>query len=137
MSLADEMSALLAAFYGSLESGDSSALEESFAPDLLIIGTDEAEWWRGKDEAQRVVRAQINEMKSAGVRFTAGEPNIVVKGDVVWAADRPTVQLGDGTTTQMRLTAVAVREGNGLMLYQLHASVGAPNEEVIKQELTL
>jgi ketosteroid isomerase-like protein len=131
------MSALLASFYSSLESGDSSALEASFAPDILVVGTDEAEWWRGKDEAQRVVRAQMDEMKSAGVRFTGGHADIVERGDVVWAADRPTVELADGTTSQMRLTAVAVREGDALVLHQMHASMGAPNEEVVGRELTV
>jgi hypothetical protein len=137
MTLAADMSALLDAFYTSLESGDASPFLESFAPDILIVGTDEAEWVKGSAEAQRVVAAQHDEMRSAGVRVTGGEPDIAVRGDVVWAADRPTLHLDDGTETELRLTAVAVREGEGLLLQQLHASVGAPNEEVLKQQLTL
>jgi ketosteroid isomerase-like protein len=137
MTLADEMKALLEAFYTSFESGDGSTFRESFGPDILIIGTDELEWWKGKPEAQRVVRAQLDEMRSTGVRVTGGDPDITVKGDVVWAADRPTLRLGDGTQTELRLTAVAVREGENLLLQQVHASVGTPNEEVVKQELTL
>ena len=137
MTLATDMSALLDAFYTSFESGDASPFLEAFAPDILIVGTDEAEWWKGRAEAQRVFETQHDEMRSAGVRLTGGEPDITVTDDVVWAADRPTLHLEDGTETELRLTAIAVREGEGLSLQHLHASVGAPNEEVVKQQLTV
>jgi hypothetical protein len=47
------------------------------------------------------------------------------------------MHLDDGTETELRLTAVAVRKGEPLVLHQLHASVGVPNEEFLKQQLTL
>jgi ketosteroid isomerase-like protein len=137
MTLTADMNALLDAFYASLDSGDASPFLDTFAPDILIVGTDAAEWFRGRAEAQRVVGAQFDEMRSAGVRVTRGERDVVESDDVVWAADRPTMHLDDGTETELRLTAVAVRKGETLLLHQLHASVGAPNEEVVKQQLTL
>ncbi|MGI8901455.1 MAG: nuclear transport factor 2 family protein [Nocardioides sp.] len=131
------MHALLNTFYGSFESGDGSAFGDSLAPDILFLGTDEAEWWQGADEVRRVWGRQLDELHSAGVGVRGGEPSVVTNGDVVWAVDRPTVHLADGTTVRLRLTLVAVRDGDRLMLRHLHASVGAPNEEVVKQELTL
>ena len=137
MDLADEMKALLDAFYASFETGDGSKFHESFAPDILVIGTDEVEWWKGKPDVQRVLKAQLDEMSSAGVRVTGGDLDVGVYGDVVWAAGRLTVHLSDGTETPMRITAVAVREADILSLRQMHASLGAPNEEVVKQQLTV
>ena len=138
MNLADEMKALLDAFYASFETGDGSEFLESFAQDVLVIGTDEVEWWKGKPDVQRVIEAQLEEMRSGGVRVTGDDDvDVGVHGDVVWAAGRLTVHLADGTETLMRLTAVAVREADTLSLRQMHASLGTPNEEVVQQQLTV
>jgi hypothetical protein len=71
MTLTADMNALLDAFYASLESGDASPFLDTFAPDILIVGTDAAEWFKGRAEAQRVVGAQFDEMRSAGARVPA------------------------------------------------------------------
>jgi len=107
------------------------------APDALVIGTDEAEWWQGKDHVLTVMQAQVGEMHDAGIRFTGGDPYVVDSGDVVWAADRPTLHLEDGTSVPLRLTAVATRDGDVLLIRQMHVSGGIPNEEMVQQGLTL
>jgi hypothetical protein len=45
--------------------------------------------------------------------------------------------LGDGTTVPARFTAVATRVGDSLLLRQVHVSIGAPNDEVLQQQLTV
>jgi hypothetical protein len=137
MNAAAEMAELFNALYGSLSTGDATAWRESMSPDVLVIGTDDAEWWDGKDAALRVIDAQVSELHQAGVRYTGGELQVGAAGDTVWAADRPTVHLADGTTVPVRVTAVATREGDSLVIRQMHVSVGAPNEEVVQQDLTL
>ncbi len=137
MTAASDMTDLLNTFYSSISTGDASVIADSLAPDALVIGTDEAEWWQGKDDVLRVMQAQVGEMHDAGIRFTGGEPHVVDSGDVVWAADRPTLHLEDGTSVPLRLTAVATRDGDALLIRQMHLSGGAPNEEIVQQELTL
>ena len=75
-------------------------------------------------------------MSSEGVRLTAGQPHIVACGDVVWSVDRPVLHLGDGTETQLRVTAIAVSAHESLQLRHFHYSVGSGNAEVLHQELT-
>jgi ketosteroid isomerase-like protein len=41
--------ALLATLYDSYETGDTSGWAQHLAPDVLCIGTDEAEWWQGRE----------------------------------------------------------------------------------------
>ena len=65
--------------------------ENGLAPDALVIGTHDVEWWHGKDRVLPVVRAQTEEMHSAGIRLTGGDPAIGTSEDSVWAADRPTM----------------------------------------------
>jgi hypothetical protein len=137
MTAATDMAELLGALYATLSTGDASAWEESLASDVLVIGTDDAEWWQGKDAALRVIDAQVTELHEAGARYIGGKAEIGSAGDTVWAADRPTLRLADGTAVPLRVTAVATREGDSLVIRQAHVSVGAPNEEILQQSLTL
>jgi ketosteroid isomerase-like protein len=137
MDLVAGMTALLDEFYGAVEAGDASSFDEALAADVIMVGTDEAEWWEGPGEALRAMRAQFAEMSDAGVRFTGGHYQIVAQGDVVWAVDRPTVHLADGTATPLRMTAVATAEGDHLVVRHMHLSAAAPNQEIVKQELTV
>jgi ketosteroid isomerase-like protein len=137
MDLVAGMTALLDDFYGAVGAGDVSSLDNALAADVIMVGTDEAEWWQGRGEALRAMRAQFAEMSDAGVRFTGGHYQIVAHGDVVWAVDRPTVHLADGTATPLRMTAVATNEGDHLVVQHMHLSAAAPNAEIVKQELTV
>ena len=132
-----DMTDLLDTLYGSLASGDASAWEDNMADDALCIGTDAAEWWHGRDAMMPVLRAQIAEMGAAGISMRAGDAVIAEHGDVVWAADRPTMTQPDGSVISLRATVVAVRVAGRLVVQQTHLSVPAANEEVVQMELTL
>jgi ketosteroid isomerase-like protein len=137
MGAADEMRALLEDIYRSFDSCDVAAWARDMAPDAVCIGSDEREWWETRDEMLPVLTTQLVEMKEAGVKVSHGNPVIRELGDVAWAADRPVVQLPDGTSSTFRLTVVAARRDDGkLCLQQMHLSVPAPNEEVLQVELT-
>jgi hypothetical protein len=131
------MRQLLANLYAAFATGDTANWEKALAPDALVIGTDNAEWWQGKDRVVPVLRAQTAEMRGVGVRLTGGEPAIAATGGTVWAADRPTLHLPDDTAVPLRLTLLATQDNGALHVRQMHLSVGAPNEEVLSQTLTL
>ena len=120
-----------------LETGDASAWADALAEDALVIGTDETEWWQGKTAAVSVIQQQVAELHEAGVRYSSSDPQVNEVAGVYWVADRPTVVLGDGTTVPTRFTAVATRVGDSLLLRQVHVSIGAPNDEVLQQQLTM
>jgi hypothetical protein len=134
--LASEMRQLLANMYAAFATGDTAELEKRLAFDALVIGTDDAEWWQGKDRLVPVLRAQTSEMRGAGIRLTGGEPEIAASGDTVWAADRPTMHLPDNDVP-LRLTLLATEQNGTLVVRQMHLSVGAPNEDVLSQTLTV
>jgi hypothetical protein len=120
-----------------LETGDASAWADALADDALVIGTDDAEWWQGKAAAVSVIQQQVAELHEAGVRYSSSDPQVESVAGVYWVADRPNVVMGDGTTMPARFTAVATLVGDSLLLRQVHVSIGAPNEEVLQQHLTL
>ena len=137
MDLASEMRQLLANLYTAFATGDTADWENGLAPDALVIGTDDVEWWHGKDRILPVVRAQTAEMHSAGIRITGRDPAIGTSEDSVWAADRPTLHLPDDTEVPLRLTLLATQDNDTLLVRQMHLSVGAPNEEVLGQTLAV
>jgi hypothetical protein len=127
--------ALLATLYESYETGDTSRWAEYLAPDVVCIGTDEAEWWQGREAILSAARAQLGEMSNAGIRVTPGDAVIADRGSFVLVADRPALHLPDGTVAAVRLTLALSRVEEVLLIEQMHMSVPAPNEEVIHQTL--
>ena len=136
MTARDEMVALLDNIYASFASGDASAYLSDLAEDVVCIGTDEAEWLVGRDATARMLEVQLGEMSAAGIRVTGGDPEIGERGDVIWAADRPTIHLPDGSGTAVRATFIATRDGDRLTVRQMHLSAPASNEEVVQMPLT-
>ena len=131
-----DMTRLLDDLYASFGSGDASAYLANLGDDVVGIGTDEAEWWVGRDAMVPVIEAQLAELSAAGIRLESGEPVVAEAGDAVWAADRPTIHLPDGSSQRLRATVVASRDGERLVVRQIHLSAPAPNEEVVQMGLT-
>jgi ketosteroid isomerase-like protein len=127
---------LLTDIYASFGSGDASTFEQHLSDDLVCIGTDEAEWFQGPDVLQ-ILKTQLAEMSAAGISVTAGVPVIKEVGDCVIVADRPMINLPDGSSQPVRATLVVSSSGGSLSIEHMHLSVGAPNEEVVQVELTV
>jgi ketosteroid isomerase-like protein len=127
---------LLANFYAAFSTGLRTGWEDSMAEDVIVIGTDDAEWLQGRDRVAPVLQAQMAEMSEAGMHVDADDPQVGVAGSTVWVADQPTLRMADGAPVSMRLTFVATEVDGRLVVKQLHVSVGVPNEEVLNQTLT-
>ena len=137
MDLHAEAKRLLGDLYAAFGTGASSGWQDNLAEDVVVIGTDEAEWLMGRDRVIPVLQAQMAEMRDGRARLEMGEPQIGVSGQAVWAADQPTMRMGDEYVLTMRMTLVATEEEGRLCIRQLHVSVGVPNEEVVDQTLTV
>jgi hypothetical protein len=134
---AEDVRRLFDGLYETLTTGDPTPWADALAVDAMVIGSDEAEWWQGRDTAMRFIGTQVRELHEAGLRYSGSDPQVSSAGDVVWVADRPAAVLADGTSLALRLTAVATREAAALVIRQVHLSVGAPNEEILQQGLTV
>jgi len=63
----------------------------------------------GKGAVLSVMMAKLGAMSASGIRLTGGDAIVAEKGDVVWAADCPTLPLPDGTSGALRATVVSSR----------------------------
>jgi hypothetical protein len=128
----EEIEELFRALYASLLAGDPGPAEAMFADggDVLMIGTDPAEWWVGRESILDHWSMQLKEM--AGFRLEPGaEIHAFAEGDVGWFADQPSFVAPDGTRVPGRFTAVVRREGGNWRIVQGHASIGVADEESI------
>jgi ketosteroid isomerase-like protein len=134
---ASDVRDLLDGMYASFHTGETAAWTDHMAEDVVAIGTDPGEWWDSRTALGPAMTAQLREMSAAGIRFTEGAAHVVDHGDFVWVADRPTIHLGDGTEVATRFTVIASRRDDQLQIEHFHLSVGASNEDVLDQELTI
>ncbi|HEX3823450.1 MAG TPA: nuclear transport factor 2 family protein, partial [Mycobacteriales bacterium] len=100
------------------------------------IGSDAEEWWEGRDLIVKIGGEQVAEMSAAGIKVLAGDPKVFSSGDVVWALDRPTVKLSDGTEVSMRFTLITREQDGRSVIQHFHLSAGASNEDVLGEQLT-
>ena len=105
-------------------------------PARYHIGTDPDEWWTSYREAIAVFEAQLREFETIGVQFEIDEIAAYSEGTVGWAACRPRLVFGDGSTTTVRFTGVLHLEEGIWRAVQSHLSVGATNEETVGYEMT-
>jgi ketosteroid isomerase-like protein len=102
--------------------------------EVLIIGTDPDEWWKGRDRVMSVYRAQQAEMGTQ-VSVSSFELDTALEiGEAGWFAGRILITGPDGGVP-VRVSGVARRRDDDWRIVHLHVSVGAENEETLGMEL--
>jgi class 3 adenylate cyclase len=99
---------------------------------VLVIGTDEEEWWHQGDVA--VIEQQFEE--SGGFPVSWSEIEAWEEGTVGWAGAKLTLA-GPEETVPIRLTWVLHLERGEWRIVQGHFSAGRPNVELLGKELTV
>jgi len=113
-------------FYRRMLAGESDEANDLISrdPSLIFIGS-AGEWV--DDQATLRSGTQV-----PGEGVVAG-PNPVgyANGDVGWFADMPTWHFADGTSAEMRMSAVLQREAEGWRIVHAHLSVAVPDDQCV------
>ena len=72
----DELREVFLRFYQAFEQADADLALRLVSQEqgILSIGTDPDEWWTDYATFEQVSRAQLGEMRNAGIRFQPTEP---------------------------------------------------------------
>jgi hypothetical protein len=132
----DEMRNFLGRLYDAWAAGDASMFEATTSDDFVGIGTDPDEFWSGRETFLPIAKAQLSEMREAGLVLRGGSAEVFAQGPVAWAVDRPTIALADGSTLSARFTVIASGSGDNVALHHIHLSLGAGNEDVLGETLS-
>jgi class 3 adenylate cyclase len=117
----------------SARGGDEPLARLSEHPGTLMIGTDPAEWWRGR-AAQTIWARQIREIGPFPV--TATEIEAWEEGTVGWAAVKESIAW-EGRTLLSRATYVLHLERDEWKVVQVHWSFPQTNTEAFGKSLTV
>lgn len=123
-----EVEAAVTALMDAMQRGDAAAADGLLATEVSsMIGTDDAEWWEGRDAASSAIKAQFEATGGfpLSVAFVRG-----YGGDGFgWCEARGSMPVGD-RSVQMRMSGALRREADGWKFVQFHASVGMPNADL-------
>jgi ketosteroid isomerase-like protein len=115
--------------------GDAECLERlSEHAGMLIVGTDPAEWWRGR-ETRAIWGRQIEELQGV-FSVRADEIDAWEEGSVGWAAVRETISV-EGETLEARATYVLRLERDEWKVVQAHWSLPRAKAEAFGRSLTV
>ena len=113
-------------FYRRMLAGESDEANDLISrdPSLIFIGS-AGEWV--DDQAALRSGTQV-----PGEGVVAGaNPVGFANGDVGWFADQPTWHFADGTSAEMRMSAVLQREADGWRIVHAHLSVAVPDDQCV------
>jgi hypothetical protein len=114
--------------------GDNAALLAAVSreADVLFIGTDPGEWWRGYESVAHALTTPPDTEPSGG-SIVAPEGLAYEAGEVGWAAVHGKVSFPGEAPIPLRLTLVCQREQAGWRVVQWHVSIGVPNEDAFQK----
>lgn len=122
----DGILAVLDRFRAGWEALDADAVLGCFAkdPQIVVIGTDEDEYWRGFDALVEPFRSMVGAFTDPVYRWD-GPPEIHVDGDLAWADGRLDTSLtADGQRLAVRMrTSWVLRRRDRWEVVQAHFSV--------------
>ena len=113
-------------FYRRMLAGESDEANDLISRDPALVFIGSAGEWVDDQDALRAGTQEAGEGLEPG-------PNPVgyANGDVGWYVDQPTWQFADGTSAEMRLSAVLQREEPGWRIVHVHMSIAVPDNECV------
>lgn len=123
MERSTEVESFIGDMYALMRDGNGKGCAELLDDEVTIfIGTDAEEWWDTPAMSKAAFQEQLE--STGGFDITAGVPIGHVEGAIGWAADQPTMTIGD-QRVPMRMTAVLRRVDGNWRIVQGHMSVAA------------
>lgn len=103
---------------------------------LLGIGSDEGEWWEGKETFLKMLEKQAEYGNETGMAVTESNPRVYKEGDIGWWNDQITISVNKDSV-KMRTTGVLHKEEGEWKIIQIHFSIGIPNAETAFGDIDL
>jgi hypothetical protein len=126
MSESTEVRDTVLELYRRMLAGESDAANDLISRDPALIFIGSAGEWIDDQATLRSGTQVPGEGLQAGTN-----PVGYANGDVGWFADQPTWLFADGTSAEMRLTAVLQREAVGWRIVNVHMSVAVPDDQCV------
>ena len=126
MSPSTEIRDTVLQMYRHMLAGEGDEANELISRDPALVFIGSAGEWIDDQDTLRAGKQVPGEGLVAG-------PNPIgyANGDVGWFADQPSWHFADGTSAEMRLTAVLQHEVVGWRIVNVHMSVAVPDDQCV------
>ena len=126
MSPSTEIRDTVLQMYRHMLAGEGDEANELISRDPALVFIGSAGEWIDDQDTLRAGKQVPGEGLVAG-------PNPIgyANGDVGWFADQPSWHFADGTSAEMRLTAVLQHEAVGWRIVNVHMSVAVPDDQCV------
>jgi SnoaL-like protein len=126
MAPSEEIRDTVLELYRRMLAGESDEANDLISRDPALVFIGSAGEWVDDQEALRSGTQEPGEGLIAGP-----SPVAYADGDLGFFADQPTWLFADGTSAEMRLTAVLRREAPGWRVINMHMSVAVPDDQCV------
>jgi ketosteroid isomerase-like protein len=126
MAPSSDVRATMLEFYRRMLAGESDAANDLISRDPAVVFIGSAGEWIDDQDALRSGTQAADEGLVPGPN-----PVAYANGDVGWFADQPTWKFADGTSAEMRLSAVLQLEPDGWRIVHAHMSVAVPDDQCV------
>lgn len=126
-----EIRDIIAGWFSAVASGDPGWVNRHLSKEVLVVGTDPNEWLDFA-QASTLLKSEAQEFGAMQVQVAMGRAEGFQEGSVGWGIVHPTITFPNGKSFSPRWAAVFHREDGQWKAVQIHASIGLPNEELMK-----
>jgi ketosteroid isomerase-like protein len=126
-----EIRDIISAWFGAVAAGEPSWVDRHLSEQVLVVGTDPNEWL-SFEQASTLLKSEAQEFGAMQVKVSIGRAEGFHEGTVGWGIVHPTITFPNGKSFSPRWSAVFHQEDGQWKAVQIHASLGVPNEELMK-----
>ena len=116
------------------ETKDINSVREIYAENVVAFGTDESEYWKGIDEFEPSIKAQMAAINDLNFHFKNETIHISPSGDMASYSHKVditfTSQGEPGKLKDVRISGVLVKKGSSWKHVQLHWSIGVKGQVI-------
>ena len=116
------------------ETKDINSVKEIYAENVVVFGTDESEYWKGIDEFEVTLKAQMAAIDDPIFDFKNETIHISPSGDMASYSHKLdmtfTSQGEPGKLEGVRVSGVLVKKGSSWKHVQLHWSIGVKGQVI-------
>lgn len=131
MEPSNEIRDIITAWFEAVTEGDPSWLDRHLSREVLVVGTDPNEWL-DFEQASTLLKGEVQEFGTMHLQVSIERAEGFREGSVGWGIAHPTITFPNGKSFSPRWSAVFHQEGGQWKAVQIHASLGVPNEELMK-----
>ena len=116
------------------ETKDINSVKEIYAENVVGFGTDESEYWKGIDEFEPSIKAQMAAINDLNFHFKNETIHISPSGDMASYSHKLdmtfTSQGEPGKLKDVRISGVLVKKGSSWKHVQTHWSIGVKGQVI-------